>query len=158
MTEELKTSSSRSSEVIVNSDWLTTVGTVVGFVVCSWLLIGEIRHFAWGHFPQPVPVRRDFFGILNEVYKVIACILAFALTFEFQKKLLKVACLLGGLSFAVGSLLGFLHISSSAFHAVAMARSVMWQVALVFFLVAIAQWLRSVVKPVSPSGPPGGER
>jgi len=156
MTAEPKTSTLRSSEIIVDSDWLSTAGAVLGLVMCSLLLVRETRHFVWGHFVQP-PVRRDFFGILNNVYKVIACIFGFALAFEFRKKLLKVACVLTSLCIAVSGLLSFLHVSPSTFHMVAMARSAMWQVALVLFLVVIAQWFRSVIRRVSPPGPPGGE-
>jgi len=155
MTEQLKTSPPRPSEVTVNSDWLTTVEAVAGLIVCSLLLIGEIRHFVWGHFAQPAQVRRDFFGIFNEVLRAIACVLAFVLAFEFRKKPLKVACFLGGLSLAAGSLLGFIHITSGTLHAVAMATSVMRQVTLVLFLVAIAQWFKSVIRK-APTEPAGG--
>jgi len=157
MNEEEKTPPSSWGEITVDSDWLTTAGAALLFIVCSLLLVREIWHFAWGHFAQPAQVRRDFFGILNEVYKIIASILAFVLAFEIREKSAKVGCFLGGLSLAASSLLSFLRVSSCAFHTAAMARSVVWQVALVLFLVAIAQWLKSVVRRVPPTEPPGGE-
>jgi len=155
MTEQLKTSPPRPSEVTVNSDWLTTVWAVLGLIGCFLLLVSSIGHLMWGHLVLPRPARRDLFGILNEVYKVFACILAFVLAFEFREKSLKFGCVLGGLSLVISSLLGLLHMSSRAFHTLAIARSAMWQVALILFLVAIAQWLRSVVRK-APTEPAGG--
>jgi heme/copper-type cytochrome/quinol oxidase subunit 4 len=155
MNDESKTLPLSKSEIIIKSDWLTTVGAVLGGIAYSLLLVSEIRHFVWGHFVPPGPVRRDLFGIINEVYRVFACILAFVLAFEFRKKSLKVGCILGGLSLAASSLLSFLHMSPRTFHTVAMVRSVVWQVVLVLFLVAIVQWLRSVVRK-APTEPAGG--
>jgi len=146
----------RKSEIIVESDWLTTVEAVLGGIVCSLLLVSEIRHFMWGHFAPPAVVHRDFFHILNDVCRVIACAFAFVLAFEFRRKLLKVGCFLGGLSLAASSLLSFLHMSPRAFHTMAMARSVVWQVVLVILLVVIAQWLKSVARK-APAESPGGE-
>jgi len=157
MTEEAKTPPSSWGEITVDSDWLTTLGAIALLVACCLLLVSEIRHFVWGHFAQPAQARRDFFGILNEVYKIIASILAFVLAFEIREKSAKVGCLLGGLSLASSSLLSFLHVSSRAFPTAAMARSVVRQVALVLFLVAIARWLKSVVGRAPRTGPPGGE-
>jgi len=157
MTSAPETPPLRKSEIIVESDWLTTVWAVLGLVVFFLLLLSSVRHLVWGQFVSPRPVRWDLFGILNEVCRAAASILAFVMAFEFREKPLKVGCFLGGLSLAASSLLSFLHLSPRASHTAAVAGSVVWQVVLVLFLVATAQWLKSVVIRAPPTEPPGGE-
>ena len=146
MTAEPGTPPLRKSEIIIWSDWLTTAGAVLGFGGCLFLLISSMRHLVWGQLVPPRPVRQDLFGILNQVYGVVACILAFVLAFEFREKSLKAACFLAGLSLVASSLLSFFHPSPRIFRTMAIARSVMWQFALVLFLLAIGRWFRSVVR------------
>jgi hypothetical protein len=151
MNEEHKTQAESQSKITAKSDWMTAIGAVVAFAGCCLLLKREIKHFVSGHFVQSTHISRDYFGIPTGVFLIICSILGFSLAFGFSKKPVKVACFLMGINFAVGSVMGFFHLSPGTFYAMAMISSVARQIAVVIALVVIAQWLKSAIKRASPS-------
>lgn len=157
MKSEPDTRSERIWEITVESDRLTTLGAVVLFIVCGLFLVREIDHFIWGHFSGPVPLHRSFWSIWNKVFETIAAIYCFIFAFNFPNKYLKIACVLMGINLSASVLLSCFHISPSALHIAAMSGSAVRQVALAILCVALAQWLRSIVRRGRQAEIPGGE-
>jgi len=132
-------------EIIVESDWLTMLGTVLLFVICALLLVREIRHFVWGHLSITPHLHKGFWSIWNWAFEGVAaaCCLMFALT--FPRKLVRLAYALAGIYLAGSSLLTCFQLSLGVQHFAGVCRSILYQLTLVFSCVAIADWLRSVV-------------
>ena len=149
MKAEPRTQSPRIPGITVESDWFTTLGAAVLFVLSGLLLVREINHFIWGHFSAPVPLHRSFWSfwnIWNEVLEAIAAIYCFMFAFTFPKKPVKIGCVLMGINLAGYILLSCFDISPSVRHIAAMSGSATRQLSLAIFCVALAQWLRSVVR------------
>jgi hypothetical protein len=154
---ETETRSSRIWEITVESDWFTTLGAAVLFIVSGLLLVWEIDHFILGHLSGPVRLHRSFWSIWNKVFEAIAAICCFIFAFTLPKKSVKIASLLMGINLAGFVLLSCFHISPGVRHIAAVSGSAMRQVALAIFCVALAQWLRSVVRWGRQSELGGGE-
>ena len=133
-------------EITVDSDWFTTLGAVVLLVLSALLLVREIDHFVWGRLSLPVPLRISFWIIWNKIFEAIAAIFCFVFAFKLANKYLKTASALMGMNLAGFVLFSCFPISPRALHVVALSGSVMRQIALVTFCVALAQWLKSVVR------------
>ena len=144
-------------EITVERDWFTTLMAAVLFAVSGLLLVREIDHFIWGRFSEPALFHRSFWTIWNKVFEAIAAIYFFMLAFTFPKKSVKIAFLLMGTDLAGFVLLSCFYISPGVRHFAAVSGSAVRQVALAIFCVALAQWLRSVVRRGRESEPPGGE-
>ena len=157
MKAEPETRSQRVWEVTIESDWLTTLGAALLLILCGLLLSREIAHVMWGHFVGPMHLQRSFWSIFSKAFELIVAIYCFMFAFKFPRKSLKVASVLMGTNFAGYFVLSCFHISSSVRHIAAVSGSVMRQIALAIFCVAIAQWLKSVVRWDSPSETCGGD-
>jgi hypothetical protein len=157
MTQELQ-ASSQHHEITVASDWITTVGMIVLLVFCVWLLVRDIEKFFWGHLAGPAHIQRSFWSIWNKVFETIAAIYFFLFAFGFTQRAAKIACVLMGTWMAAFVLLSFFNLSLSVRHVVAVTGSIIHQIALAIFCVAIIQWLKRVVRWSSPPEPQGGDR
>jgi hypothetical protein len=157
MNDEPETQSPRVGPITVESDWITTVGALVVFVACCVLLLSEVEHFLGGRFAVPHRPHYDFFSIFTKVYEVIAGVLCFTVALNYANKPVKTGLVLMGVNLTGAALLSYLPLSSAAFRLAVTSRSIMSQIALTIFILAIAQWLRSVVKRVSSAGPRGGD-
>ncbi len=152
-----KTRSPHLWEITVESDWFTTVGAAVLLIVSGLLLVREIDHFIWDHLSEPVHIHRIFWSIWNKAFEAIAAIYCFMFAFKFPNNSVKIACLLMGIDLSSFVLLSCFHTSPGLLHIAAVSGSAVRQVALAFFCVALAQWLRSVVRGGRQSELPGGE-
>jgi len=144
------------SEIVVNSDWFTAAGAVLFLVICALLLVREIRHFVWGHLSMPPHLHKGFWSIWNWVFEGIAAAYCFILAFTFPRKPVKLACVLVGIHLAGSFLMSCFRLSLSVQHVAAVSRSILSQFALAISCVAIADWLRSVVRLGPPPEPQGG--
>jgi hypothetical protein len=141
----------------VESDRMMTVGAALLLVVCSLLLIKEIRHFIWGHLSMPASSHRGFWSAWDKVFEVIAALYCLIFAFEFPKKSAKLAGALMGIYLAGSLLLSWVQLSLSEQHFATVSRSVLLQIALIMSCVAIVDWFRSVVRRSSPSDAEGGD-
>jgi hypothetical protein len=149
----------RCWQITVSSDWVTTIGMIVLLVVCGWLLAQDIENFFWGHLVGPVHVQRNYWSIWNKVVVLgVGAIYAFTFAFVFAQKHVKVACVLIALNMATYALLSCFNISPSVRHVVAVSGSIIHQIALVIFCIAIVQWFKHVVRWDTPPAPQGGDR
>jgi hypothetical protein len=152
-----KTRSRQIQEITVGSSWFTAVGAAALLIVSGLLLVREIDHFVWGHLSGPVHIRTSFWSIWNKVFEAIAAIYCFMFAFKFPNNSVKIASLLVGIDLSSFVLLSCLHTSPGVLHIAAVRGSAVRQVALAIFCVALAQWLRSVVRRGRQSELPGGE-
>ncbi len=148
--------SERIWEITVESNWLNTLGAVVLFIACGSLLVREIDHFIWGQFSRPVRVHLAFWSIWNKVFEAIAAISCFICAFNFPNKYVKTASVLMGTNLAGFVLLSFFQLSTRTLHVASVGGSVLRQIALAICCMALAQWLRSVVRWGRQSELPGG--
>lgn len=146
MKAEPKTRPCRLWEITVGSDWFTTSGAAVLFVVSGLLLVREVDHFIWGRFSGPVRLHPSFWSIWNKVFEAIAALCCFMFAFTIPKKSVKIASVLMGIDLAGFALLSCFYISPSVRNIAAVSGSALRQVALAIFCVILAQWLRSVVR------------
>ncbi|SPF33687.1 membrane hypothetical protein [Candidatus Sulfotelmatobacter kueseliae] len=149
--------SPRIGQITVESDWITTLEVGALFVVCGLLLAGEIHNVLYGQIAGEHPVHRDFLSILIKVFTPIAAAYCFMLAFRFPKTSVRTAFLLVGADLVRSAVLSVFHVPSVARHAAVIAGSAARQIALAIFLVAIAQWFKSVVHWAPPSEPQGGD-
>jgi hypothetical protein len=147
----------RSWEITIDNDWITAGVMAVLFVSCGLLLAQEIHYVAQGNFPGPERLRIDYWSIFHKFFEVIVAIYFFMFAFMSPKRSVKIASALMGTNFAVFVLLSCFPISPTVGRVVAMSGSVVRQIALIIFCMAIAQWFKSVVHWSSPPEPRGGE-
>ena len=136
----------RVGAITVNSDWIMTLEMAALFVIVGAILIWKIRGLAFG-------VASEHVSLLS----IITVVYCFIFAFSIPGKFVKAAFVLLGTETASRLLLKYLHAPSSVRHAAGIGGSVLDQVALTIFLVAIAQWFKSVVHraPPSTTGDPG---
>ncbi|MGO9083882.1 MAG: hypothetical protein ACLQBK_01535 [Candidatus Sulfotelmatobacter sp.] len=156
MTQESQTSR-HVWNITVESDWLTTIELGLLFVMLCLLFVRDIRDFIWGHFAGPVHIQMNYWSISNKVFAGIAAIYCFIFAFTFTRKPVKIACALMAIKLAGFALLSCFSISLSMRHTVAVSGLIVSQIALVIFLVAIAQWFKSVIRWDTPSELRGGD-
>lgn len=152
------TSHSSRHGLTVDSDWLTTFGLVILFVVCVMVFIRDADKLIWGRVTAPAHVQKNFWSISSKVYEGIAAILLLVFAFDLTQKAAKIACGLMGIRLAGLVLLSCFEMSASAKQMVAVSESIVDQMALVIFCVAIVQWLKAVVRRESPPESRGGDR
>jgi len=152
-----ETRTARVWEFSVDSDWITTLGMLLLFFICGWLLLREIRDFIWGHLTVRAHFHKGFWSIWNKVFEVIAAVCWFMFALRFPKKSAKLGCTLMGIYLFGWVLLSCLQLSSSVQRIAATSASILWQIALGVLCVAIADWFRSVVQRGRPSDVRGGD-
>lgn len=129
-------------EITINSDWILTIMMALLLVVCSLLLIWDIRDLASGRIIEQAPLARDLFTI---IFTIIAAVYCFLAVRGFHVLYVRIGFALMGIQFASGAVLGYLHLSTDLQHYAAVAGSLARQVALTIFVVAIVQWFKTVV-------------
>lgn len=147
----------RSRNIVVDSDWITTFGAIALLIVCVLLFARDARNLIWGHLRGPAPLHKSFWSIWNLAFETIAAIYLFMFAFKLTQKAARIACGLMGVRLGGFVLLSCFDISHSARRVAAVSGSIVSQVALVIFCVAIAQWLKSVVRRDAPPQPRGGD-
>jgi hypothetical protein len=148
---EARTRSKRLWEVTVESDWITTVSMAALFLICVLLLASEIHAVVRDHIIPVALARGTFSDIFTKAFEVIAAIYCFIAglrhptnSIRFGKSV-KFAFVLVGIHFGSTALLGLFHTSLVVRHAAAVIGTIMMQIALAIFCVAIASWFRSIV-------------
>jgi hypothetical protein len=136
----------RFGEITVDSDLTTTALLGVLFIVLSLMLMRDIRHILWS-VPSQIAIR----GTLNRLSA--ALMLAYGLVFVFRwpNRLVRIGCALFAAHLGLSLALTYFRISPNALPTIAFADSIVVQISLVAFLVAIAQWFRTVVRWAPPS-------
>ncbi len=136
----------RFGEITVDSDFTTTALLGVLFIVLSLMLMRDIGHILWS-VPNQIAIR----GTLNRLSA--ALMLAYGLVFVFRwpNRLVRVGCALFAAHLGLALASTYLRISPTALPTLAFADSIVRQISLVAFLVAIAQWFRTVVRWAPPS-------
>jgi len=158
MNEEPSTNTERGGEITIDSDRTTTFGAALLFIACGLLLAREIRGSFQGRFIAPEHLPKSFFSIFINVSRVATAVCLFTFAFRFPRRSVRLACVLMGTGMACNIALSWLHVSLSTRHTLAVAGSGVLQIALVIFLVTIAEWFRSKVRWISPSQTRAGER
>jgi hypothetical protein len=140
----------RFGEITVDSDVTTTALLVVLFIILSLMLVRDIRHILWGT-QNLIAIR----GALNRLATAFALVYCLVFVFRWPNRLVKIGCALFAAHFSLALASTYLRISPTARPALAFADSIVMQISLAIFLVAIARWFRTVVHWAPPSA---GER
>lgn len=135
----------RFGEITVDSDFTTTALLGVLFIVLSLMLMRDIGHILWS-VPNQIAIR----GTLNRLSA--ALMLAYGLVFVFRwpNRLVRVGCALFAAHLGLALASTYLRISPTALPTLAFADSIVRQISLVTFLVAIARWFGTVVRWAPP--------
>jgi hypothetical protein len=128
--------------ITINSDWITTIVMALLLVVCSLLLIRDIRDLVSGRTIEQGPVTRSLF---TNIFTIIAAVYCFLAARGFHVMYVRIGFALMGIQFTSNVVLGYFHIPTHLQHNAAVAGSLVRQVALTIFVVAIVQWFKSVV-------------
>jgi hypothetical protein len=136
----------RFCEITVDSDFTTTALVVVLFIILSLLLTRDIRHILWG-----VPDQIAIGGTLNLLGAVIALFYCLAFAFRWPNRLVKIGSTLFAAHYILAVALTYLGTSFTPRPTLGFADSILRQISLVCFLVAIADWLRTVTRWVPSS-------
>jgi hypothetical protein len=129
-------------EITINSDWITTIVMALLLVVCSLLLIWDIRGLVSGSIVEQAPFARDLF---TNIFTIIAAVYCFLAVRGFHAMFVRIGFALMGIQLASGVVLGYFRTSTDLQHNAAVAGSLVRQVAFTIFVVAIVQWFKSVV-------------
>jgi hypothetical protein len=136
----------RFGEITVDSDFTTTALLAVLFIVLSLMLMRDIQHFLWGA-PNQIAIS----GTLNRFGAALALVYCLVFVFRWPNRLVKIGCALFAAHFGLAFALTCLRISPTPLPILAFADSIVTQISLVTFLVAIARWFRTVVRRAPPS-------
>jgi hypothetical protein len=139
-------SSQPFGEITVDSDRSTTALAAIAFIVLGLLLANDIRQVLWGT-PNQIAIA----GTLNRLCAAFTVFYGIFLAFTWPSRLVKVGCGLLTAELGVRFAFTYLRISPIARHPLVIARSEALQLSLLIFLVAIAQWFRTVVRWAPPS-------
>ncbi|MBI3645025.1 MAG: hypothetical protein HY233_03545 [Acidobacteriales bacterium] len=132
-----------SGDILIDSDWITTIGMALGFAVCVLLLGQNIRDFLFERVDHPVSL---FYYAVDAVY-------SFFFAYSFRAKYVRVAFLLLGTQYAVRLALAYFHVAAGLQHPAALVGSIAKQISFIIILVAIAQWFKTVIRRDPPSDP-----
>ena len=138
--------STRFGEITVDSDFTTTALLVVLFIILSLMLTRDIRHILWGA-PNQIAIS----GTLKRLGAALALVYCLVFVFRWPNKLVKIGCALFAAHLSLALALTYLRISPTARPTLAFTDSMVMQISLVTFLVAIAHWFRTVVRWAPPS-------
>jgi hypothetical protein len=136
----------RFGEITVDSDFMTTALLVGLFIILSLMLMRDIRHILWR-----VPDQIAISGTLNRLGAALAVVYCLVLVFRWPNRLVKIGCALFAAHWSLALALTYLRISPKARPTLAFADSMVMQISLALFLVAIAYWFRTVVRWAPPS-------
>lgn len=136
----------RLGEITVDSDFTTTMLLVVLFIIVGLMLARDIRHILWG-----APSQIAISGTLNRLGAALSLVYCLAFVFRWPNRLVKTGCALFAAHLTLALGLTYLHIFPDPRSALAFADSVVRQISLLTFLVAIAHWFRRVVRGAPPS-------
>jgi hypothetical protein len=137
-------------EITVDSDFTTSALLAVLFIILSLMLMRDIRHILWSA-PNQVAIR----GTLNRLSAALALVYSLIFIFRWPNGLVKIGCALFAAHLSLALALTYLRISSTMRPTLAFADSVVVQISLITFFVAIVHWFRTVVRWAPP---PPGER
>ena len=142
----------RKREVMIDSDWVTTVGMALGFALTAFLLGRSIRYllFFSGNYGILWGVRRGWPHTLNYV---TGAVYLFLFAYSFPAKHLKIAFLLLGTNYTVHIALAYAHVATGVRYSVAFAGAIATQIAYTIIFFTIARWFKSVLRSASPSNP-----
>jgi len=148
MSGMLHASSTRFGEIIVDSDRATTVLLAVLFIVLSLVLMLDIRQTVWGT-PNHIAIN----GTLNRVGAALSLVYCLVLVFRWSNRLIRVGSTLLAIDLVIRFAFTYLQLTSAVRPTLVFIRSATLQISLIIFLVAIANWFRTVVRwsPPSPS-------
>jgi hypothetical protein len=133
-------------EITVDSDFTTTALLAVPFFILSLMLMRDIRHILWSTQNQIA-----IGGTLNRLAAALALVYCLVFVFRWPNRLVKVGWVLVAIHLSLAFASTYLRIPPTARPALALADSIVMQVSLVTFLVAIAHWFRTVVHWAPPS-------
>jgi hypothetical protein len=136
----------RFGEITVDSDLTTTALLVVLFIILSLMLMRDIRNILWSA-PNQIAIG----GTLSRLGAALALVYCLAFLFRWPNRLVKVGCALVAAHLSLTLALTYLHVSPAARPTLTFADSMVMQISLVIFLVAIARWFRTVVRWAPPS-------
>ncbi|MGB8580518.1 MAG: hypothetical protein WCD47_06830 [Candidatus Sulfotelmatobacter sp.] len=136
----------RFGEITVDSDFVTTALLLLLFVILSLMLMRDIRHILW-HAPDQIAVS----GTLNRLGAALAVVYCLVYVFRWPNRLVKIGCALFAAHWSLALALTYLRISPTAPPTLAFADSMVMQISLAIFLIAIAHWFRTVVRWAPPS-------
>jgi hypothetical protein len=136
----------RFGEITVDSNFTTTALLAVLFVILSLMLMRDIRHFLWS-----APSQIAISGTPNRFGAALALVYCLVFVFRWPNALVKIGCALFAAHFGLALALTYLRISPTPLPTLAFADSIVRQISLVTFLVAIARWFRTVVRRAPPS-------
>jgi hypothetical protein len=143
----------RLGEITVDSDFTTTAALVALFIILSLMLMRDIRHILWSTQDQIT-----ISGTLNRLGAALALVYCLVFAFRWPNKLVKIGCALVAAHLSLALALTYLHVPPTVRPTLAFADSIVMQISLVTFLVAIALWFRTVVRWVPPSPGEGEDR
>ncbi len=162
MTSGQKQDTRRIWAVTIDSDWITAFLMAALLAICGMLLARDVHDMFRGRTAHWVPLRRTLFDIYTGVFEIVAALYCFlaglrhpANSAKFGKAV-RFAFVLLGVKLTGAAIFGFFHTSLDVRHTTAIIGTIIMQVALVVFCVAIADWFRSVVHWNVGSAPPGG--
>ncbi|MFZ0136276.1 MAG: hypothetical protein WAK89_04405 [Candidatus Sulfotelmatobacter sp.] len=138
--------STRFGEITVDSDLTTAMLLAVLFIVLSLMLMRDIRHILWSA-PNQIAIG----GTLNRLGAALALVYCLVFVFKWPNRLVRIGGALLAAHFSLALALTYLRISPTALPTLAFADSIVRQISLVTFLVAIARWFRTVVRWAPPS-------
>jgi len=136
----------RFGEITVDSDFTTTALLVVLFVILSLMLARDIRHILWGA-PHQIAISGSF----NRLGSALALVYCLVFVFRWPTRLVKIGFTLLAAHLSLALALTYLRSALTARPTVAFADSMVMQTSLVTFLIAIADWFRTVARWVPPS-------
>jgi hypothetical protein len=135
----------RFGEITVDSDLMTAALLGVLFIILSVMLMRDIRHILWSA-PNQITIR----GTPNRLGAALALVCCLDFVFRWSNRLVKIGCALFAAHLILALALTYLRISPTR-PIVAFADSMVMQISLAIFLVAIAHWFRTVVRWAPPS-------
>jgi hypothetical protein len=136
----------RLGEITVDSDFPTTALLAGLFIILSLMLMRDIRHILWST-PNQIAIS----GGLDRLGAALSLVYCLVFIFRWPNTLVKIGCALFAAHLSLALALTYLRISPTARPILAFADSMIKQVSLVTFLVAIAHWFKAVVRWVPPS-------
>jgi len=150
VSEKLRTSG--TGDILIDSDWITTIGMALLFALIVFLLGWSIRDFLFNKVDHEVlqHVRRGWLDALTNPIGVVYC---FLFAYSFPAKHLKIAFLLLGTKYLALIAVSYLHTGADVRQCASIAGAIASQIAYAIILIAIAQWFKTVVRRDRPTEP-----
>jgi hypothetical protein len=136
----------RFGEITLDSDFTTTALLSVLFIILSLMLMRDIRHFLWGA-PHQIAIT----GTLNRFGAALMLVCCLVSVFRWPNRLAKIGWALFAAHWSLALVLTYLRSSLLARPTLAFLDSIVMQISLATFLIAIADWFRTVARWVPPS-------